>query len=105
MTPNSPESRASLHPGPISNPAPDQPELGQAMLEERQVRHHIVVLTGFGTLAVVAAFFTTIIDWTVLAWRTTWLVICIVGFIGLLSSVANLFNFTGTKSKSGTIEE
>jgi hypothetical protein len=105
MTANSPESIASLHPEPISNPAPDQPELGQAMLEERQVRHHIVVVTGFGTLAVVAAFFTTIIDWTVLAWRTTWLVICIVGFVGLLSSVMNLFNFTGTKSKGGTIEE
>jgi hypothetical protein len=105
MAANPPERMISSPPIPISDPALNQPQLGQAMLEERQVRHHVVVLTSFGVIAIIAALFTTIIDWTVLAWRTTWLVICLFGFVGLLSSVANLFNFSATKTKSSTGED
>jgi hypothetical protein len=85
MATNSPEQVTSSPSGPISTSAPDQPKVGQAMSEEHQVLHHIVVLTAFGVIAIVAALFTTIIDWTVLAWRTAWLGVCIAAFIGSIA--------------------
>ena len=99
MATNPPEQISSSPSGPVSPSEPDQSEMGRAMSEEHQVFHHIVVLSAFGVIAIVAACFTTIIDWTVLSWRTAWLTICIVAFIGLLSAVVNLFNFNTSKTR------
>jgi hypothetical protein len=98
MSINSPDLTSSLRPNVNAQP---QPDLERAMSEEATVRHHIVLLTFFGVVAIVAALFTTIIDWTILAWRSTWLGICIAAFIGLLTSVVNLFNFNPAKTKTG----
>jgi hypothetical protein len=98
MSINSPDPTSSLSPNVTTGPRSD---MEKALSEEATVRHHIILLTFFGIIAIVAALFTTVIDWTVLGWRTAWLGICIAAFIGLLASVVNLFNFAPAKTKAG----
>jgi hypothetical protein len=37
----------------------------------------------FGSISALAAILTTVIDWTVLAWRNFWLAVCVACFVGL----------------------
>jgi hypothetical protein len=58
--------------------------LSDAVAKEKAVMARLMLAALFGSISALAAILTTVIDWTVLAWRSFWLAVCVAGLVGLL---------------------
>ncbi len=59
---------------------------------EQAVMSRLLQIFWSGIISVIAAVLTTVIDWTVLEWRTFCLSVCIAAFLALLTFLGRLFN-------------